>query len=210
MWMALIPVVIGLTLSPTADEQPEMIPMTVPLTSRGFERIDRDQGVDVYQHKGSEIIRIAAEGLIAAPPDKVRKTLLEYERHPANLDSVAVSRVLSRADHRLVVYQRLDLPLISDRDFNLLVSWGERDKLRWIHYQVSPRGIGPRPGVVRVPFHSGSWQLVPIRGGQASRARYQSSIDLAGMLPRWMARSSVGDEVPELFAAVRRMVAAAR
>ncbi len=207
MWIMLIPAIIGLAASPVVKELPEMIPISIPLTSRNFERIDRDQGVDVYQHRTSEIIRIAGEGLIAAPPEEVRKTLLDYERHPDCLDSVAVSRVLSRADHRMVVYQRLDLPLISDRDFNLLVSWGEKDELRWIHYRVSPRGIGPRPGVVRVSFHSGSWQLVPALGGKATRARYQSSIDLAGMLPRWMARSNVGDEVPALFEAVRRMVA---
>lgn len=207
LWSSLLPGLIALAWTPMAGELPEMIPMSVPLTSRGFEHLDHDQGIDVFQLVDSDIINIAGEGRIAAPPEKVRQTLLDYNRHPDQLASVSVSRILSRTQDQMLVYQRLDLPMISDRDFNLRVRWGTDGELRWIHYRASQHGIGPRPGVVRVHHHRGSWQLLPILDGRATRARYQSSIDLAGLLPRWMARSSVGDEVPELFVAIRKMVA---
>jgi len=209
IWLTLLPGLFALAFSPPPEDLPEMIPMSVPLTSRGFEHIGRDYGVDVYQHRNSKIICIAGEGRIAAPPELVRRTLLDYERHPAMLDRVAVSRILNRAEHRMLVYQRLDLPLISDRDFNLQVRWGQHRRLHWIHYRSSPYGVSPQPGVVRVLHHRGSWQLMATPDGRSTFARYQSSIDLAGLLPSWMARSGAGDEVPELFVAIRKMVAAA-
>ncbi len=204
-WLEMLTASLLLTAAP--EGLPEMVPMEVPLTERGYELIDREQGVRVYKHERAEIIRIAAEGRFAAPPERVQQVLLDYERHAGRVKRVSVSRVLARRDERMLVYQRLNLPLISDRDFNLRVSWGEDEGRRWIHYRTASQGRPARPGVVRVSHHRGSWQLEALPGGHGSRVRYQSSIDMAGMLPRWMARSGVGDEVPGLFTAIRKMLA---
>lgn len=205
IWLA--PLLAFALLNAAPEDLPEMVPMEVPLTERGYALVDRQHGVRVYEHQHADIIRIAAEGRFAAPPERVQQVLLDYERHAGRVERVSVSRVLARRDERMLVYQRLNLPLISDRDFNLLVRWGEDEGRRWIHYRTASQGRPARPGVVRVCHHRGSWQLEALPGGRGSRARYQSSIDMAGMLPRWMARSGVGDEVPGLFTAIRKMLA---
>jgi hypothetical protein len=107
----------------------------------------------------------------------------------------------------MLVYQRLDLPVISDRDFVLKVTWGKEGGKRWVRYRTV-RGVGPAPrdGVVRVKHHQGSWQLTPTRRGEATLVRFQVSIDLGGWLPKSLARSGSGDEVPELFHVLRDMV----
>ena len=45
----------------------------------------------------------------------------------------------------------------------------------------------------------------PLDGGRATLARFMVRIDLAGWLPKWMARSGSGKEVPELFKQVRTL-----
>lgn len=108
----------------------------------------------------------------------------------------------------LTVYQRLNLPVISDRDFVLRVTWGADGQAHWITYRaVKATTPPPREGVVRVTHHSGSWLLEPARGGQETIVRYEVTIDLAGWLPRWMAKSGSGKELPELFVAIQKMIA---
>jgi hypothetical protein len=196
-----------LVLATSPIGSPEMVPMSTPLTQAGFERIDTDAGVAVYQRTGAQNINIAAEGRLEGPPDQVLKVLLDYERHVGRVDRVSESKVLSRGDEHMMVYQRLNLPIIDDRDFYLSVRWGLEEGVRWIHYRSCLPSAPARPGIVRVHDHRGSWQLKPLQAGTATWARYQSNIDLSGLLPRWLARSNVGDEVPGLFIALRRMLA---
>jgi hypothetical protein len=151
-------------------------------------------------------VRIAAEGRIQAPPAAVRAALLSYNRHAGAVARVLESRVLSRGEGWLRVYQRLSLPIVSDRDFTLLVRWGSRGKLDWLHWQVAPgHGPPPREGVVRVALNQGTWQLYPVDGARATHARYMLRLDLAGSLPRFLARSGAGKEVPALFGAICRL-----
>jgi len=181
-----------------------MVPEDEPLAQAGFEEISREYGVTVFERTGAEIIDIAAEGCFDAPPAGVRQVLLDYDRHAGRIARVSESRVVGRGLGWLVVYQRLALPVIDDRDFFLEVRFGEEDGRSWIHFEAVHPEREPRPDAIRISLHSGSWQLRP--EGSGTFARYQSRIDLAGLLPRWMARSRVGDEVPGLFVALRKLV----
>lgn len=185
-----------------------MIPVDVPLMDRGFVPVAREDGVTVYKLPGSEHITLAAEGRFAAPPDKVRKALLDYPDHVGRVPHLAFSRVLDRGPGWLLVYQRLVLSVISDRDFTLLVRWGADGDVLWTEFRVANhRGPGPQEGYVRMPVHTGSWQLKPILEGKATHARYQVTLDMGGMLPRWMANTSRDFGVPELFNTFRRALA---
>jgi len=198
---------LGLALLPGPAER---TPLSVPLPSAGFERIRVAGGVTVYKDPHSDIIRLAAESRFPAPPERVLQALLDYRRQVGTIARLSEARVLVRGRGWLEVYQRLNLPVISDRDFTLLVRWGEEPQsgLTWVAYHAESARAGPRErsGVVRVTHHAGSWQLVPVEGGRATFVRFQVSIDLGGWLPKWMARSGAGREVPELFAALGRLV----
>jgi len=187
----------------------ELTPFGESFESRGFEPIADEDGVRVYKHRESEIIRLAAEGRVAAPPAAVRQALLAYEKQPGVIERVSQTRILSRGEDRILVYQRLNLPVIDDRDYTVWVTWGDSNEVQWIRYWLAPnRGPGKQEDAVRVPHHQGSWQLTPINGGSATLLRYQVSIDMGGLVPRWMAKAAAGDEVPAVYSDICRVLAA--
>jgi len=186
----------------------QRVPLSVPLSTEGYEQISRKLGVTVYKHRTSDIITLGADAVIQAPPDEVLRAVLDYKGQVGVVKRLSESRVLASGPGWLRVYQRLNLPVIDDRDFTLHVAYWNDGGTRWVSYRVAPRvGPAPRPGIVRVAYHSGSWQMVPTDGGRATRVRFMTSIDMGGWLPKWLARSGSGKEVPEVFASMRQLVA---
>lgn len=186
----------------------DMTPFEVGFSQRGYERIAQRRGIAVYKHIKSAIIRLGAEGPLPYPPREVQQMLLNYRKQVGSVARLSEARVLKRGRNWLLVYQRLNLPVIDDRDFTLRVTWGKRPNgVHWISYRaVSHLGPGKRRGIVRVTNHSGSWQLKPAANGRTTVARFQVSIDMSGMLPRWMAKSGSGKEVPEVYLAFNRLL----
>ena len=179
-------------------------------------RVTDRHGVLVYRVDGQQAasaIDVQADGIIAAAPERVLAALLDYASAPRWVEHVGESRVLSSGAGSLLVYQHLTLPVIADRDFTLRVTSGHDGATLWTRFETAnAEGPAPRPGIVRVTLHEGGWTLEPIRtsdGAPATRARYQFRLDLAGSLPRWMARKNAGKTVPELYEALRRECGAA-
>lgn len=176
----------------------------------GYALSRQGEGVTVFRREGSRAVDLYAEGVIAAPPERVRAVLLAYERHPTFLKRMAEIRVLTRGADSLLVYQRLRLPVIKDRDMVLEVRWGGSGAALWTRFKaVSDRGPPPLRGAVRVTDHEGGWRLIALAGGRATFAEYRMRIDLAGALPGWMARGQGDKDVPDLFAALRQQTQAA-
>jgi hypothetical protein len=184
----------------------ELTPFSQTLESEGFEEIDEEYGVKAYKDPDSDVIRIAAQGRLAAAPEDVFKAVLDYEHQVGVIKRVSETKILERGPGWMLVYQRLNLPIISDRDYTLYVTWGAEGDVLWVNFRSSYLGPEERDGIVRVIEHYGSWQMKPIADGRYTLARFQVRIDLAGSLPKWLARSGAGDELPELFQNVRRML----
>jgi hypothetical protein len=179
-------------------------PSGIQLPRKGFELIANQRGVAVYKNDSSDTIWIGAVGLIPAPPDQVYAALLEYERQAGKIGRVSEATVLSRGPNALYVYERLNLPFISDRDFVLRVTHGGDLARRWISYQaVADRGPRPRDGIVRVLRHVGQWELTPTRDGTLARCEFR--IDLGGLLPLWMAKAGAGREIPQLYSEICKL-----
>ncbi len=174
------------------------------LAITGYVEATREAGVVVLRRADTSEIDLVAEGEIAAPPERIRALLLDYDAHSRFIRNLAESRVLSRGPADLVVYQRLALPVIADRDVTLHVLWSDEGKTLWMKYDTNVQGgPAPRPGVVRVPVEEGAWSLVPIDGGRATRVRFSLRLDLAGAVPRFIARSRAAAELPAMFESVR-------
>ena len=185
----------------------DLLPFSVTFTSKGFERIAHRRGISVFKHRESEIIKLGAEGRFGYSPEQVQRVLLDYRRQLGNVARLTEAKVLKRGRNWLLVYQRLTLPVIDDRDFTLKVTWGTRkDGSRWVKYRTARGGPPPRSGIVRVTNHHGSWLIRPIKDGRGSLVRFQVTIDMAGMLPRWMAKSGSGKEVPDLFLTFNKLL----
>ena len=103
----------------------EKTPMSVALERKGFEQIAHRKGVKVYKHKYDSNIRLGADASINAPVSEVFKAVMNYEGQVGKIARLSESRVLQRGKGWLTVYQRLNLPVISDRDFTLKVRWGK-------------------------------------------------------------------------------------
>lgn len=200
---------LGIALVPLAslEAHAERIPLTVKLPDKGFEQIAREKGVVVYKHTESDIIRLGAEGRMPASPEEVRAVLLDYEAQRGRIDRVSKSRIIERSPKHITVYQHLNLPVISDRDFNLRVTWGEDKGIKWIEYKALKKGgVKPKDGIVRVTLHNGSWQLKPISRGRSTYLRMMVMVDMGGLLPKWLAKMHAGKELPALFASFRKML----
>lgn len=197
--------VLVLTLLASTAAAADPIALSVPLEQRGFEHIATKRGVRVYKHKTSSMVRLGADGVLEGSVEDVFETLLDYKRQVGVIGRLSKSQVLLRTHRSLIVYQRLNLPVISDRDFTLRVWWGHKGAVRWIRYAAEPGGLGGLDGAVKVKRHSGSWQLEPMASGK-TRVRFEVQIDLGGWLPRWLAKSGSGQEVPALFGSLNKLL----
>jgi hypothetical protein len=173
------------------------------LPKEGFAPLGEEQGVRIYRREQRPGIELAGVGAIAATPERVRRVLLDYARHPRWNRHLKESRVLARGDDWLDVYQRLDLPILDDRDYTLHVVWGADGDVLWLRFAAAnERGPAPVKGVVRVTRHEGSWRFDPTNEGAGTRAVYRFYMDLAGSFPSWMGKGQATKDVAALFTKV--------
>ena len=182
-------------------------PAASDLMAEGFVFIGEDKGVKVYRREKRPGIELAAEGKLLAPPERVRRVLIDYPSHQRWQKHLKENRVLARGDGSLDVYQRLGLPVLDDRDFTLHVTWGNDASLFWMRFvTANERGPGPVRGVVRVTQQEGGWRLEPTDGGTATQAVYRFHIDLAGSFPSWMGKGQATSDLPELFVNITKQL----
>jgi hypothetical protein len=173
----------------------------------GYKHVGGDKGVTVYRQMQSPVIDLQAEGDFEAPPSAVMATILDFDHAREVTDHVRESRILGRGNREATVYQRLDLPVVADRDFTVRVQWGNKAGARWTHFVVdNAKGPQPTKGVVRVPVMNGGWELTPIRGGTATHGVYRVQIDMAGSIPKWMVSGGAAKDLPKLFEGVRKQL----
>ncbi len=167
-------------------------------------------GVQVFLRKDTAAIELAAVGEFDAPPAEVQAALLDYGAHVRVNKHLAESTVLSRRPGEQIVYQHLKLPVISDRDFTLRVTWRDGDP-RGLRFSIDgAHGPAPTKKAVRMTVLNGRWDLEPIRDGNATRAVYHVQIDFAGSVPRWMVRGGAAKDLPGVYMGMRQLISARR
>jgi hypothetical protein len=174
------------------------------LASEGFTLLGEEKGVRVYRSEKRSGVEFAIQASLPAPPDQVRRALLDYPSHQTWQKHLKENKLLDRGADSLVVYQRLSLPVIDDRDYTLQVTWGAEDPILWMRFAVAnERGPKPVSGVVRVTAHEGGWRLEP-EGGKGTRAVYRFYFDVAGSVPLWLGKGQAKDDIVEFFDQLRR------
>ena len=171
------------TTSSTAVAQVPRVPIQVSLESQGFRRVQRQGDIVVFHNAKTEAV--AAEVYLRIAPSAVLRGLLSYDRQVGVLPHVEESRVLRRGSTWLDVYQRIGVPIVSDRDYLMRVRWGVTDGIHWLEYRERP--APKKSGIVRMPYHRGSWQW---RADQTGRVllRYVGKSRLGGSLPDWIGK----------------------
>lgn len=165
------------------------------LASEGYTFMAEEKGVRVHRRENKRPgVEFAVEATLQATPDQVRRALLDYPNHTKWQKHLKENKVITRADDSIVIYQRLALPVVDDRDFTLRVTWGDDAGVLWQRFELA-KDAGPKPvsGVVRVTGHEGSWRLEP--DGKKTRAVYRFHFDAGGSIPSWLGKGMAQDDI---------------
>lgn len=158
--------------------------------------------------EGTAVKEFKGVGLIDAPPSAVFAVLDDSESYPSFMPYTAECHVLKRERDVVVAYQRLQIPLVSDRDYTLRskhAKWlgpaGAIYRIRW--EPANDSGPAAKAGVLRVNVCEGGWLLEPEANG-ATRATYSIFTDSGGALPTFVANNGSRIAIRKVFEAVRK------
>ena len=159
---------------------------------------------------GSALKEFKGVGLIDAAPAAVFAVVDDSESYPSFMPYTAECRVLKREKDLVLSYQRLELPLVSDRDYTLRsknAKWlgpaGAIYRVRW--EPANDLGPAVKEGVLRVNVCEGGWLLEP-EGTGATRATYSIFTDSGGALPPFVANNGSRVAIRKVFDAIRKQV----
>lgn len=169
-------------------------------------------GVAIYSRirPGSALKEFRGVGMIDATPAIVFAVLDDTEAYPSFMPYTSECHILKRAKDFIIAYQRLALPLVSDRDYTLRsehAKWlgpeGPIYRIRW----APANDLGPpeKPGVQRVNVCEGGWMLEP-NGAGSTRATYVIFTDSGGAIPPLLANNGSRIAIRKLFEAIRKQV----
>lgn len=160
---------------------------------------------------GTAIQEILAEGVIDAPVRDVQAALMDPERFAKWMPYVKECRLVGKPepDGSRLVYTRLELPMVTSRDYVTLVKLvksvdaaGEGEfENRW--HAVTDR-LPERHHIIRLRVNEGAWHVRPIADGKMSHATYRFAVDPGGWIPAFAADMGNRGAVVDTFRAVER------
>ena len=180
-------------------------------TTEWREEASKD-GVVIHSRtrEGSAIKEFRGIGTIEAAPAAVFAVLDDTEAYPSFMPYTSECRVVKRTKDFLIAYQRLELPLLSDRDYTLRsehAKWlgpeGAIYRIRWT--PANQLGPAAKPGVLRVNVCEGGWLLEP-DGSGSTRATYVIYTDSGGAIPPIIANNGSRVAIRKVFEAIRKQV----
>ncbi len=159
--------------------------------------------------EGSAVKEVWAEGVIDAPVQDIQAALMDPARFPKFMPYVKEARVVGQPepDGANIVYTRLDLPLVSPRDYVLRVyldqgtlpdGTGEFRE----HWEATNK-LPARYGIVRLTTNNGGWHVTPQADGK-SWAEYKFNVNPGGWIPAFAADLGNKDGVSDTWKAVEK------
>jgi hypothetical protein len=179
-------------------------------TSAAWTQESNAKGIAIHSrvHEGSTLKEFKGVGMIEATPSAVFAILDDTEAYPSFMPYTSECRVLKRAKDWVLAYQRLEVPLVSDRDYTLRsrnAKWLGPDgvifRIRWT--PANDEGPAEKPGVSRVNVCEGGWLLEP-DGNSSTRATYSIFTDSGGTLPSFIANNGSRIGIRKVFEAIRK------
>lgn len=186
-----------------------------------WEEAAKDNGITIYSREipGSDVREMKAIGTIDAKPHEVWKAIRDYPNYVKTMPYTVEAKIMGQedGDKTIYFYSRLDLPLVDNRDYLITIKdesdWKDGAgylKVSWTKLDVDksdPRYVAPKDGVVRTPLNDGFWKLEPRDGGNKTWATYYVHTAPGGAVPTWIANKANSTAVPNVFAAIRKVVA---
>ncbi|HUJ25876.1 MAG TPA: START domain-containing protein [Myxococcales bacterium] len=178
----------------------------------GWEKTGDEAGVTVWRREvpGSKFLAVKGTGVVDAPPRTVALVLLDDDRAPEWVDSLAearVVRIVSAAEY--IEYNRAAMPLIvSDRDFVNTVSMAVDAASHAVVIRSVPTtdALAPPTKAVRGLLDA-TYLLEPIDGGKHTRLTVEIESDPKGWLPAWLVNFFQKDWARETIEGIRKQCA---
>ncbi|HXN05483.1 MAG TPA: SRPBCC family protein, partial [Nitrospiria bacterium] len=133
-------------------------------------------------------IALSAELDIPASPEKVWKTLADYDHLPDFLPKMKTSRMISRRDHNVVVEQSSETRFFFFRK-TIAVT------LNILEKPIEEIAFSNLDG--NMELFSGKWLLKGSEDGKSTQLRYQLEFKPSFFAPRWIVRHTIEREVAE-------------
>jgi ribosome-associated toxin RatA of RatAB toxin-antitoxin module len=184
---------------------------TTAVAEPKWEKKSSSESVTIYNRArpGSGIKELRAEGIIKAPPWVCFNVVDDEGRYAEFMPYTGISKIIEqRKDGSKIVYQRIEVPIISDRDYTMIIrnrSTRLADgKIRYKQTWNSANHLGPEPksGVVRVQTNEGYWIFEERADRNETNATYFVYADPGGYLPDFIINLANGNAVPGLFEAI--------
>jgi hypothetical protein len=178
----------------------------------GWEQIADKDGVTVFRRSvpGSPLKSMKGIGTVDAPPSLVALVLLDDDRAPEWVDSLAESRVVKvTSSYDYIEYNHIAMPaFIRDREFVTHVTMGvdREHKAAWIKSEPAPDGAVPlRKKIIR-GLLSGFYELKSLDGGKRTLLTIEMHSDPKGWIPAWVVNLFQKDWARETMHGIRKQV----
>jgi hypothetical protein len=178
----------------------------------GWEQISNKDGVQVFRRSvpGSPLKSMKGIGTVAAPPETVALVLLDDDRAPQWVDSLAESKVVKvNSPYDYVEYNHVAMPaFIHDREFVTHVTMGVKRDIKTAFIKSEPgddSAVARRPKIIRGSL-SGYYELKAIDGGKHTLLTIELHSDPKGWIPAWVVNLFQKDWARETIAGIRKQV----
>jgi len=195
----------GATIWPSTagaeDRAPREYPgLPVAVDSQAWERLDRGEVVVTLQEvAGSAVKRGVAIALVDLPAARLYRVVTDNGRFAEFMPHVAESTVEVQPDGSIINYQRLDLPLVTDRHYRVKVINTVDEAEGW---KVRRSAWSYVPGSGNIVESRGAWTLVEL-GERRTLLVYEVFTDPGGWIPAWLYNRATRETLPDLIASVR-------
>jgi hypothetical protein len=178
----------------------------------GWEQISDKDGVRVFRRSvpGSPLKSMRGMGIVDVPPATVALVLLDDDRAPEWVDSLAESKVVRvSSPYDYIEYNHIAMPaLIRDREFVTHVTMSVRRDQQTAYIRSEPAAddnVSPRPKIIRGRL-SGYYELKAIEGGKRTLLTIEMHSDPKGLIPAWVVNLFQKDWARETIAGIRKQV----
>jgi hypothetical protein len=159
----------------------------------------KPQGSRFYEHR-------AVVDLPKVDPARAEGVIWQALRG-GDMESLKHREILKEAPDELVIYDQIHTPVVSDRDYTIVVRRRRVGARVWFDCQTAnDRGPGPQKGYVRISLIAAGWYVEP-DGKSGTRLGYFAYSEPGGSVPAWLVRGAQADRS---MADVVRMVARLR
>lgn len=171
-----------------------VVPRARAWAEADWKKLSDEDGVLVEgrPRAGTDLREIRVRTHTRLPPEALFAVIWDVARQHEFVPNVKVLRVLRASDEEAVIYERVKIPVIQDRDYVLKLT-RRIDPHSRVHevFAIGASELGPRPdkGVVRMTRLESHFVLRPAADGGTDLS-YESFGDPVGKVPRWIIRAA--------------------